>query len=179
MDIPPHLELNTVLQNRILWFDGSNSFTPDDIIANINIPNSFITEVNNQIKQFNRFVPDAKKLTIKQTVNIPDIKWDLPDTYITEDIEQHVINCFNQHIGNITDVALYEQRIVEELATFKRLNLYNLLKLMHYITDTLNANNIVWGLGRGSSVASYVLFLLDVHNIDPVLYDIDFSEFIN
>jgi DNA polymerase III alpha subunit len=179
VDIALPSDLSTTLQHRILWYDGSNSFEPGEIIQNINIPHSFVTELSDQVKQFNRFVPEHKKLSVKQTVNMPVIKWDLPETYIDEDIENYIIDCFEQHTKTINDVDLYESRLVEELTLFKRLNLYDLLKVMHYITDTLNAHNIVWGLGRGSSVASYVLFLLDVHNIDPVLYDIDFSEFIN
>ncbi len=52
-----------------------------------------------------------------------------------------------------------------------------LLKTMKYIVDTLRENNIVWGVGRGSSVASYVLFLLGVHKIDSVKYDLPIEEF--
>jgi DNA polymerase III alpha subunit len=48
---------------------------------------------------------------------------------------------------------------------------------MKYIVDTLRANNVVWGVGRGSSVASYVLHLIGVHKIDSVKYDIPIEEF--
>jgi len=37
---------------------------------------------------------------------------------------------------------------------------------------------MIWGVGRGSSVASYVLYLLDVHRIDSMFYDLDPSEFL-
>jgi DNA polymerase III alpha subunit len=48
---------------------------------------------------------------------------------------------------------------------------------MKYIVDTLRANNIVWGVGRGSSVASYVLHLIGVHKIDSIKYSIPIEEF--
>jgi hypothetical protein len=51
------------------------------------------------------------------------------------------------------------------------------LKAMKYIVDTLRANNVVWGVGRGSSVASYVLFIIGVHKIDSVKYKLPINEF--
>jgi len=42
----------------------------------------------------------------------------------------------------------------------------------------LRKNNIVWGVGRGSSVASYVLFLLGVHKIDSMYYELSVDEFL-
>jgi DNA polymerase III alpha subunit len=36
----------------------------------------------------------------------------------------------------------------------------------------------VWGVGRGSSVASYVLFLIGVHRIDSMKYNLDYKEFL-
>ena len=51
------------------------------------------------------------------------------------------------------------------------------LKTMKYVVDTLRANNVVWGVGRGSSVASYVLFIIGVHKIDSVKYKLPINEF--
>jgi DNA polymerase III alpha subunit len=55
--------------------------------------------------------------------------------------------------------------------------MYDVLYVMKYIVDTLRANNIVWGVGRGSSVASYVLFIIGVHKIDSVKYKLPINEF--
>jgi DNA polymerase III alpha subunit len=54
----------------------------------------------------------------------------------------------------------------------------DLLRVLKYTVDTLKTNSIVWGVGRGSSVASYVLFLLGVHKIDSVKYNLDWREFL-
>jgi DNA polymerase III alpha subunit len=51
------------------------------------------------------------------------------------------------------------------------------LRAMKYVVDTLRSNNIVWGVGRGSSVASYVLFIIGVHKIDSVKYKLPINEF--
>jgi DNA polymerase III alpha subunit len=42
----------------------------------------------------------------------------------------------------------------------------------------MRANNIVWGVGRGSSVASYVLFLIGIHKVDSLYYDLPIEEFL-
>jgi DNA polymerase III alpha subunit len=52
------------------------------------------------------------------------------------------------------------------------------LRYLKYLVDTLRKNNVVWGVGRGSSVASYVLFLIGVHRIDSLYYDLNVDEFL-
>jgi DNA polymerase III alpha subunit len=37
---------------------------------------------------------------------------------------------------------------------------------------------IIWGVGRGSSVASYVLYKLGVHRINSLYYNLDATEFL-
>jgi len=56
--------------------------------------------------------------------------------------------------------------------------MFNLLKYLKYLVDTMRDNNIVWGVGRGSSVASFVLFLMGVHKINSLYYDIPIEEFL-
>jgi len=51
------------------------------------------------------------------------------------------------------------------------------LHVMKYVVDTLRENQIVWGVGRGSSVASYVLYLIGVHKIDSIKYKLPIEEF--
>jgi DNA polymerase III alpha subunit len=49
---------------------------------------------------------------------------------------------------------------------------------MIYLVDFMRENNIVWGVGRGSSVASYVLYLIGVHKVDSIQFDLDWREFL-
>ena len=53
-----------------------------------------------------------------------------------------------------------------------------LLHFMKYLVDTLRKNNVVWGVGRGSSVASYILYLIGVHKVDSIKYNLDINEFL-
>ena len=94
--------------------------------------------------------------------------WFIPKEYQEMDIEEWIINqCPEEN---------YE-RLVQELELFQKHNMIPVLKTMKYIVDTLRANNIVWGVGRGSSVASYVLHLIGVHKIDSIKYELPIEEF--
>jgi DNA polymerase III alpha subunit len=70
------------------------------------------------------------------------------------------------------------QRAGEELIKFQEREMFILLKYLKYLVDTMRSNNIVWGVGRGSSVASFVLFLLEVHRINSLYYDLSIDEFL-
>ena len=94
--------------------------------------------------------------------------WLIPQKYKSIDIEQYLIEqCPKENYD----------RLIYELELYRKNNMIPVLQTMKYIVDTLRNNNIVWGVGRGSSVASYVLFLIGVHRIDSVKYDIPISEF--
>ena len=96
--------------------------------------------------------------------------WLMPEEYKQIDIAQHVIDCCK------TDAEI--QRAGEELLLYHDRNLFDLLKYLKYLVDTMKTNNIIWGVGRGSSVASYVLYLLGVHRVDSMYYDLDPNEFL-
>ena len=79
------------------------------------------------------------------------------------------------------DVDLHDfdtNDLIEELEEFRERNMLDLLRVLKYTVDTLKTNSIVWGVGRGSSVASYVLFLLGVHKINSIQYNLDWREFL-
>lgn len=68
-------------------------------------------------------------------------------------------------------------RVNLELELFINHNMYDVLHVMKYIVDTLRANNVLWGVGRGSSVSSYVLYLIGIHKIDSIKYKLPIEEF--
>lgn len=97
-------------------------------------------------------------------------KWFMPNEYHNMDIALYVLNKCK------TEAEL--QRAGEELFLYQERGLFPLLQYLKYLVDTMKANNIVWGVGRGSSVASYVLFLLEVHRINSLYYDLSIDEFL-
>jgi DNA polymerase III alpha subunit len=95
--------------------------------------------------------------------------WFMPDEYKQMDIEGYLVHvCPKQN---------YE-RLIEELALFRQHNMIDVLRYLKYFVDTMREHKIVWGVGRGSSVASYCLYLLGVHKIDSVKYRLNINEFL-
>jgi DNA polymerase III alpha subunit len=97
-------------------------------------------------------------------------KWRMPEEYKELDIAAYILGLCKE------DYEL--QRVGEELLLYQERDLFNLLRYLKYLVDTLRKNNVVWGVGRGSSVASYVLFLLGVHKINSLYYELSIDEFL-
>lgn len=66
-------------------------------------------------------------------------------------------------------------RVEEELNFFITSKNIRFLLLTKQLIDRLKSDTIV-GVGRGSSCASYIMYLLHIHDVDPVKYDIKFNE---
>ena len=97
--------------------------------------------------------------------------WNMPDEYKTLDIEAWL---FEQSPPWDPE----HSRLEEELKAYKARNMLDLLRWLKYFVDTCSKEGVVWGLGRGSSVASYVLYVIGVHNINPIKYNLDWQEFL-
>jgi hypothetical protein len=96
--------------------------------------------------------------------------WHMPDEYKQLDIAQHVLGLCQ------TEAEL--QRCGTELLLYQERDLFNLLRYLKYLVDVMKNNCVIWGVGRGSSVASYVLYKLGVHRIDSMYYNLDVNEFL-
>ena len=96
--------------------------------------------------------------------------WHMPESYTKMDIAAHVLSLCK------TDAEL--QRAGHELMLYQERGLFDLLRYLKYLVAVMTENHVIWGVGRGSSVASYVLYLLGVHRIDSMFYDLDVSEFL-
>ena len=96
--------------------------------------------------------------------------WHMPDQYKTLDIAEHVLSLCQ------TEAEL--QRCGQELLLYQARDLFDLLRYLTYLVSVMQQNRVIWGVGRGSSVASYVLYKLGVHRIDSMYYDLDPEEFL-
>jgi DNA polymerase III alpha subunit len=97
-------------------------------------------------------------------------QWFMPEEYQNLDIAEYLIS--------LCKTNLELERVADELLLYQDQNLFNLLRYLKYLVDVMQENNIVYGVGRGSSVASYVLYLLEVHRIDSIKYQLDVREFL-
>jgi hypothetical protein len=94
----------------------------------------------------------------------------MPEEYNQLDIAEHVLQLCH------TEAQL--QRCGAALLLYQERGLFDLLRYLKYLVDVMRHNHVIWGVGRGSSVASYVLYLLGVHRIDSMYYELDAQEFL-
>ena len=109
-------------------------------------------------------------MSVEEFDRVLQNNWRMPKEYKDLDIAEYVLGLCKE------DYEL--QRVGQELLLYQERNLFDLLRYLKYLVDTLRKNNVVWGVGRGSSVASYVLFLLGVHKIDSLYYNLNIEEFL-
>ncbi len=69
-------------------------------------------------------------------------------------------------------------RLTQEKVEYESRGLNPVLRLMLYLVDQFRENNVVWGVGRGSSVASFALYLIGITKINPMKYGLDINEFL-
>lgn len=128
------------------------------------------------IEQFNRYCNELDLEALSGTVTI-NKQFNIPQHYLDLDVEEYITKLI-PNVEDQTDKLVYLKRVEQELALFKARNLFPVLQLLIYIVDTMRKHNLVWGVGRGSSVASYCLYLIGVHKIDSVKYNLDIHEFL-
>ena len=134
-------------------------------------PESF----NNSVESLYHQTPKLNKykkldVSIDEFDQLNQENWRMPAEYKTMDIARWLLDqCQGDH---------ELQRVGEELLLYQERNLFDLLRYLKYMVDTMRKNDIIWGVGRGSSVASYVLFLIGVHRIDSIFYNLPVGEFL-
>lgn len=144
---------------------------PERKLKNVLVENSIIFNEILDLKN----IPELSQY-IESTQSIDEFdnelqnKWYMPDEYLNLDIAKWVLDQCTED---------YEfQRVGEELIRFQEYNLFPLLCYCKYLVDTMRKNNIVWGVGRGSSVSSYVLYLIGIHRINSLYYNLSIDEFL-
>jgi hypothetical protein len=114
--------------------------------------------------------PDDSDISVPDWDRVQQRNWHMPDQYQQLDIAEHMIA--------MCDTPEKLQRVAHELLLYQERGLFDLLRYLKYLVDIMHDNHVIWGVGRGSSVASYVLYLLGVHRIDSMYYDLDAGEFL-
>jgi DNA polymerase III alpha subunit len=165
------------------------SFSSQDLIREIyrgNIDKLVLASVNVDDIEYIKYVDFIRENSLDD--------WPLPAPFIERDVSKGDFDQSNQEKWFMPkeyaelDIVGYfyslcrtqeeEDRVSQELELFVEHNMVDLLKFLKFLVDTMRSNNILWGVGRGSSVASYCLYLLGIHKIDSIKYKLDIREFL-
>lgn len=174
----------TELTNRKVWFDGTNQVDPDMVpelfLNGVKPENVAVNYFNSDIKKFNTL--SEIQIEANKSANKPfSYEWDVPHTYLalelTEYVETKLALFLNEKQFDKAEQEKYILRLKTELKYVEQYDMGKLFRTLVYVLDTLKSSNTVWGVGRGSSCASLILFLIGIHKVDPVKFGIPATEF--
>jgi DNA polymerase III alpha subunit len=148
------------------WLGGS------DVSSAIFEDNSIINIYNEWCEQYDN-EHTVQTLEEDSSEDYPEKclqNWHMPDEFKNLNLEDY--------LQKMCSTAQEQQRVTQELLEFKKRGMFPVLQFLIYLVDICRKNKIVLGVGRGSSVASYVLYLIGVHKVDSIKYDLDIKEFL-
>lgn len=121
----------------------------------------------------NKFINQCKQLDCwpfaPSTPQALSREWFTPEDYTRIDLEDYVLSRCS--------TSAQKSRALVELELVKTLGAEKIFKHLIYLVDVWRSNNLVWGVGRGSSVSCFLLYLIGINKINPLDYDLDYREF--
>ena len=161
----------SALDNMIVN-DSGFAFVTDDDIVELLLEQKKVKILPSNLKSWNQFEKSCKTNGIANPFSLAEenTAWNLPAEYKDLDIESFLIKKCDSDEEYL--------RVAQELELFGQKDLYDLLRFLVYLMDVVRTKNIIYGVGRGSSVASYCLYLIGVHRVNSLRYNLDIKEFL-
>ncbi len=133
--------------------------------------------MDEEIREYNRqcLLHDKREFVLAETSPEAPLsertqRWLIPEKYLGIDVAALCLERCDDPEGI--------RRVEEEMALYEERGLIPLLQTMLYMVDIMRENKIVWGVGRGSSVSSYILYLIGIHKINSLKYNLRIEEFL-
>jgi len=161
---------------------GFPIFSSDDVVdaiyeGHLNSMLEIFCEPDSDITNFNTYYKNHKlkiypdfDISVKDLDNIFQSELLIPERYEQINVLEYILSKAS------SEEEL--DRVKFEYDKYYRKGLIHVLKCMIYLVDIMREHDIVWGVGRGSSVGSFILYLIGVHRINPLKYNLDFEEFL-
>jgi DNA polymerase III alpha subunit len=166
-----------------LWPDGSISVAPANLHKMImRVPQLvcdrrlYVTELTDEVKQYNQLVDHPFTIKTSLDCEFPPA-WNLPLAYKNLDIDEYLVKLADR-VKHDQHYEARLERLAQEICLFKEHKLEEVLRSLIYIVEEFERQGVVWGVGRGSSCSSYLLYLIGLHEVDVVRYGISVTDFI-
>lgn len=177
------------LHNRLIDKDGNVVYYANAIMELLyrnTVPTDILIYPTNDVdvELFNKWSYknfDDKYIKLPERLKTPDERknnWFYPSNYGEIDLNKYFLDLLEKESLDISKKMLYIERVDREVKLYKEKNMEKFLRFCIYFSDVMREKNFVVGIGRGSSCASYLLYLLRVHLVDSVKYSLDIKEFL-
>lgn len=170
----------TKLSNRIIDEDGNVIYNHQGLLDYLykykNFPETILYLDDIDAEKYNKYVEYYNEDNyLKLPTQLKNHKerqenWFYPKEYDSINLEEYFLNKCQTEIE--------KERVLLELREYKRTNMEKLLRFAIFFMDYIHEKKYVIGIGRGSSVCSYCLFLINLHMIDSIYYDLDIKDFL-
>lgn len=172
--------MKTELKDRVLWFDGTSEvepeLVPELLLDGVPISNIVVTRSNDDVEKFNSLADEQLVISKAQNDKL-STDWKTPESYLQLELRDYITEKLKLLNLPAEQLESYLLRADNELTAIKAANMTELFQTLIYVVDTLRQSKTVWGVGRGSSCASLILFLIGLHSVDPVKHKIPMTEF--
>lgn len=166
------------LNDRLLRADGVIAVNPDKVeelfIRGVPISQIRLITSDSETDKFNILSDEKLEMFSDESIEL-SFDWNIPPEFKNLDLELYIDTIIKTLPESQAEIG--EIRIRNEFQEFKRRNLLSFLKTIIFIISEFKSKGVVWGVGRGSSCASYLLFKIGLHSVDSLKYNISYSEF--
>lgn len=134
------------------------------------------------IKQYNKSSGNATPIDTWESTELgtekgPDadtFEWTIPKKYLELNIVDLCVMALRDRRLTGDD---YIERLSWELKQMDEKDMHQFVRCLLYVTHQFKEKGVLWGVGRGSSCASLIMYLLGINRVDPVKYNIPAEEF--
>lgn len=180
MDNTAQVLHKTTLSDREVWFDGTVAYHPSAVVNLLKegVEVRAVTSPSDAVTQYNKFASPDKRIRVKTELVPFAVDWTFDQRYKSLDVSKYVHRLHEQLMGKEANYSERVMRLDHELQLFADRGLFDVIRAIIFTINRLTLADAVWGIGRGSSVSSYVLFVIGAHDVDSHEYDIPVEDFL-
>lgn len=141
----------------------------------------YFMNIDAYLKIYNSFeINNTKKLLESSSFNFHTKRGELLHYPVNDSVTTLKDNCYQalEKLG-LKDNELYIKRLDYELETIIKMGYADYFLIVQDYVSYAKRNNILVGPGRGSAAGSLVSYLLNITQIDPLIYNLQFERFLN
>lgn len=168
------------LGDRVIDDSGNVVYFIDSLIEllyNGEIPSEILYPKENQdVVLFNKLsYENFDDIYYSMPVNVKSTEerkndWFYPNKYDEIDLYNYFLNLCSRNDER--------ERVVMEIQLYQTKGFEKFLRFCIFLADKIKENNWAVGCGRGSSCCSYLLYLIKLHLVDSIKYNLDIKEFL-